>query len=81
MADLKHRGRDRCRLCGRPPYVLGVWVPAAAVARRLGSAAGRGWRVAYALCRRCARDPRSIVRVEDAILAEAAAQLARPEAN
>jgi hypothetical protein len=81
MAELARTGRDRCVLCGRPPFRLGVWVPTAGYSRSLGAPQGKTRVVAYTLCRRCDGRPGSLKRAEDKILADSAASLSRPDAN
>ena len=81
MAELKRKNGHWCLLCGRPPARLGLWVPDAASLRRLGVPTGEVRTLIYTLCARCSRQPGAITRAENHILADAAAKLARPDAN
>jgi hypothetical protein len=75
------RPADRCLLCDRRPTYVGIWVPTPAASRRLGAAAGKQRLARYALCRRCRHRRGAVGRVEERILSEVAAALARPDAN
>lgn len=71
----------RCALCREAAVWRGIWTPTAAVSAQLGAPAGKTRVVAWGACATCRELPDLIERVEDAILADAAAALARPEAN
>jgi hypothetical protein len=68
-------------LCGSTARWRGLWVPTPEASRRLGAPAGKLRVTLCTLCPHCAALPAVTTRVEDVILADAAARLARPEAN
>lgn len=81
MAGLHRAGKGQCLLCGRPPVMMGVWVPDAASSRRLGAPPGKIRPVVYALCETCNRRPGSLTEAENKIIREAEAALRLPESN
>lgn len=72
--------RAGCLLCGRRAAFVGIWTPTAAYRRRLGEPRGKTRLVVYAVCAEHF-GPAFSTAIEDAMLADAATDLARPEAN
>lgn len=70
MAALKAAGRDKCILCGRKPYKVGIWTPTPEYSRRLGAPPGKTRLATYCVCRKCFRRPDAGTAVEDKILSD-----------
>lgn len=70
-----------CLLCGARAAWRGIWHPSAECNRALGAPSGKTRIVVYSLCAGCNTLSDAVTRVEDCILADAAAFLASSSAD
>lgn len=72
---------NSCACCLAPATHAVAWVPTPTASKRLGAPAGKTRVVVVGVCASCQALPNAMDRIEEAMFAEAAAGLARPESN